>query len=128
MIETLLSPAGIVIADIGAAFLVSTRDESQCGPLAGPATLLTYDLLQSDFAEGLRLGWALLAVLKSSGRFAESVEVLAAMDKAARARNDEMALYKIEWEQSWTSDDSDAWSVRILPTASEEVAQLSLFE
>lgn len=89
---------------------------------------MTCNLLQSDFAEGLRLGWALLAVLKSAGRFAESVEVLAAMEKAARARHDDMALYKIEWEQSWTSDDSDAWSVRILPTASEEVAQLNLFE
>jgi hypothetical protein len=116
------------VENIGAAFLVSTRDEALCGPLVGPATLLTYDLLQSDFAEGLRLGWALLAVLKSAGRFAESVEVLAAMEKAARARNDDMALYKIEWEQSWTSDDSDGWSVRILPTASEDVAQLSLFE
>ena len=118
----------VPVEDIGAAFLVSTRDEAQCGPLVGPATLLTYDLLQSDFTEGLRLGWALLAVLKSAGRFAESVEVLAAMEKAARARNDDMALYKIEWEQSWTSDDSDAWTVRILPTASEEVAQLNLFE
>ena len=122
------APPRVPVEDIGAAFLVSTRDDAQCGPLVGPATLLCYELLQSDFAEGLRLGWALLAVLKSAGRFAESVEVLAAMERAARARKDEMALYKIEWEQSWTSDDSDAWSVRILPTASEEVAQLSLFD
>jgi hypothetical protein len=121
-------PPHIPLDDIGAAFLVSTRDDAQCAPLVGPATVLTYELLQSDFAAGLRLGWALLAVLKSAGRFAESVEVLAAMETAARARNDEMALYKIEWEQSWTSEDSDAWSVRILPTASEAVAQLSLFE
>ncbi len=116
------------VEDIGAAFLVSTRDDVQCGPLVGPATLLMYELLQADFAAGLRLGWAVLAVVKSAGRFAESVEILAAMEAAARARNDDMALYKIEWEQSWTVDDSDAWSVRILPTASEEVAQLSLFE
>jgi hypothetical protein len=116
------------VEEIGAAFLVSVRDDARCGPLVGPATLLTYELLGSDFTAGLRLGWALLAVLKSAGRFAESVEVLAAMEAGARARNDDMALYKIEWEQSWTSDNSDAWSVRILPTASEEVAQLSLFE
>jgi hypothetical protein len=113
---------------IGGAFLVSARDEAECAPLIGAATLWTYDLFQSDFDNGLRLGWALLTVLKSAGRFAESVEVLASMEQAARARNDDMALFKIEWEQSWTCEDSDAWGVRILPTAGEEVTQLSLFE
>ena len=113
---------------IGHAFLVSARDEAECAPLIGAATLWTYDLLQSDFDNGLRLGWALLTVLKSAGRFAESVEVLASMEQAARARNDDVALFKIEWEQSWTCEDSDAWGVRILPTAGEEVTQLSLFE
>jgi hypothetical protein len=121
-------PPRMPLDEIAAAFLVSARDEAQCGALAGPATAWTHELLQSDFEAGLRLGWALIAVLKSAGRFAESVELLAAMETAARLRNDEMALFKIEWEQSWTCEDSDAWGVRILPTAGEEVVQLSLFE
>jgi hypothetical protein len=114
--------------DIGAAFLVSARDDAHCAGLVGPASAWTYQLLHSDFEAGLRLGWALVAVLKSNGRFAESVEILAAMETAARARNDEMALFKIEWEQSWVSEDSDAWGVRILPTAGADVAQLNLFD
>ena len=47
---------------------------------------------------------------------------------AARARKDDLAIFKIEWEQSWLCEDSDSWGVRILPTAGEDVAQLSLFE
>jgi len=121
-------PPRMPLDEIGAAFLVSARDYEYCVALAGPATTWTYELLTSDFESGLRLGWALLAVLKSAGRFAESVEILAAMETEARARNDAMALFKIEWEQSWISEDSDAWGVRILPTAGEDAAQLSLFE
>jgi len=113
---------------IGEAFLVAARDDMQCEALIGPATAWTHELLDSDFEAGLRLGWSLLAVLKAAARFAESIEILAAMENAARARNDEMALFKIEWEQSWISEDSDTWGVRILPTAGADTVQLNLFE
>lgn len=116
------------IEEISAAFFAYPRDNDSCAPLIGSATLRVFALLPSDFESGLRLGWALLAVLKSLGRFSEMVEVLAAMESAARPRKDEMALFKIEWEQSWISEESDTWGIRILPTAGEDVAQLSLFD
>ncbi|HKD07484.1 MAG TPA: toll/interleukin-1 receptor domain-containing protein [Bryobacteraceae bacterium] len=109
-------------------FLAATRDEALCGPLAGAATLHTLELLDSDFESGLRLGWAVFAVLKSAKRFAECVELLAAMEHAARGRKDAWAIHRIEWEQAWLCEDSETWGVRILPTAGEDVAQLSLFE
>jgi len=109
-------------------FLAATRDEALCGPLVGAATLHAYELLTSDFESGLRLGWAVLAVLKSAKRFAECVELLAAMEHAARGRKDAWAIHRIEWEQAWLCEDSDTWGIRILPTAGEDVAQLSLFE
>jgi hypothetical protein len=121
------APPILTPEEIGAAFLVSDRDRARCASLTGPATLLTQHLLGSDFESGLRLGWALLATLKPAGRFAESIEILAAMEHAARARNDEMALFKIEWEQSWLAEDSDPWGVRILPTAGAGTMQLNLF-
>ncbi|MDE3195953.1 MAG: toll/interleukin-1 receptor domain-containing protein [Acidobacteriota bacterium] len=113
---------------IGAVFMAFPRDNDLCAPLIGLAAIRTIELLRSDFEAGLRLGWVLLAVLKDLRRFAEMVEILAAMEEAARARGDEMAIFKIEWEQSWISEESETWGVRILPTAGEDVAQLSLFD
>ena len=118
----------VSIEDLSAAFFAYPREDEQCAPLVGPATLRVSSLLVSDYESGLRLGWALLSVLKSLSRFAEMIEVLGVMERAARTRNDEMALFKIEWEQSWTSEESDSWGVRILPTAGQDTAQLSLFE
>ena len=118
----------VSVEELSAAFFALSRDNDRCAPLIGSATLRVFELLPDDFESGLRLGWALLAVLKSFARFAEMIEILAAMEEAARLRGDEMALFKIEWEQSWISEDSDAWGIRILPTAGEDVAQLSLFD
>ena len=124
--EQLVEPASV--EELSAAFFTFPRDNERCAPLTGSATLRVFELLRSDFESGLRLGWALLAVLKSFARFAEMIEVLAAMEEAARLRRDDMALFKIEWEQSWISEESDTWGIRILPTAGEDVAQLSLFD
>jgi hypothetical protein len=122
------SPERPTLEAVAEQFLAATRDDVVCGPFVGAATLHTYDLLRADSESGLRLGWAVFAVLKAAARFAECVELLAAMESAARQRKDTMALVKIEWEQSWLCEDSDSWGIRILPTAGEDVAQLSLFE
>jgi hypothetical protein len=121
-------PPAASVEELSAAFFAYPRDDERCAPLIGAATLRATELLNSDFESGLRLGWAVLAVLKSLARFAEMIEVLEVMERAARSRNDEMALFKIEWEQSWISEESNTWGVRILPTAGEDVAQLSLFD
>jgi hypothetical protein len=122
------APERLPVALVAGHLLAATRDDTKCGPLVGAATLHTHDLLRNDFESGLRLGWALLAVLKSAKRFAECVELLAVMEHAARGRKDAWAIHRIEWEQAWLSEDSDSWGIRILPTAGEDVAQLSLFE
>jgi hypothetical protein len=122
------APDRPTIETVAQHFLAATRDDAQCGPLVGSATLHTHELLRSDFESGLRLGWALLAVLKSAKRFAECIELLAAMEQAARGRKDAWTIHRIEWEQAWLSEDSETWGIRILPTAGDDIAQLSLFE
>ena len=49
------------------------------------------------------------------------------MEEAARKRNDDLALYKSRWEQSWLRDRDPEGEVHILPTAAMENAQLNLF-
>jgi hypothetical protein len=113
---------------IAGAFLAVPRDEALCASLTGDAALCVTGLLDSDFESGLRLGWALVGYLRAASRFAEVVEVLDGMEKQARKREDALALYRIGWEQSWLRETSpEGESVCILPTASDEVTQLSLF-
>jgi hypothetical protein len=120
-------PKRVSLDEIGAAFFTSPRDESQCAPLLGDAFGYMLDLLTADFEAGLRLGWALVSVLKSASRFAEAVETLESMEQSARAQGDALALFRIEWEQSWLRDDSGAdGTICILPTAAPETAQLEL--
>ena len=70
------------------------------------------------------ISWAtIVAVLGEARRFAEKIEVLDEMQRAALARNDALALWKIEWEQSWSRDGEAA---AILPTAGPETTQLTL--
>ncbi|HVW86303.1 MAG TPA: toll/interleukin-1 receptor domain-containing protein [Bryobacteraceae bacterium] len=114
--------------EIAAAYFTAPRDEETCMKLLGSACSYMAELLGPDFDAGLRLGWGLVTVLRSAHRFAETIEVLAAMEKAARDRGDAWALHKIEREQSWVSDDSSPdGTVCILPTAAPDLAQLSLF-
>jgi hypothetical protein len=120
-------PIPVSLDDLAAAFFVSPRDESRCVAMLGAASARVGELLGSDFESGLRLGWAVVAVLKSGGRFAETIEILDAMEQAARERGDALALYKIEWEQSWLRERDPQGAVHILPTAALENAQLELF-
>ena len=113
---------------IGAVFFTPPRDEGQCAALLGDAVFRMGEGLAGDFEAGLRLGWTIVAVLKGAQRFAEAIEVLQAMEQAARSRDDGMALYRIEWEQSWLRDSAEgAETGTILPVDSGEAAQLSLF-
>jgi len=115
------------LPQIGAAFFNAPRDEAECMALLGDASSWMKEFFGEDFEAGLRLGWAMVAVLNSARRFAEAVEVLDAMGRAARQRGDEMALFRIQWEQSWLRDDEGAdGGMRILPTAAPETAQLTL--
>lgn len=127
---TVNSPARerVGLESIGPAFLANPRDEADCARLLADAVICATDLLGSDFEAGLRLGWALVSFLRAAERFAEAVEVLDSMEKAARDKDDALALYQIEWEQSWLRETSaDDGDIRILPTASAEITQLSLF-
>jgi hypothetical protein len=113
---------------IAAAFLAVPRDDSHCALLLGDAVACMSQCLDSDFELGLRFGWAIVSVLRAAQRFAETVEVLDSMEQAARLREDALALYRIEWEQSWVRESAATGeAICILPTAGPEVAQLSLF-
>lgn len=115
--------------EVTAAFLAVVRDEVLCAMLTGDALFHMIEMIDGDFELALRLGWALVNFLKTASRFAEVIEVLDAMESAARLRDDSFALYRIEWEQSWLSESSPETGevVCILPTAGPEVEQLSLF-
>ncbi|MES1258368.1 MAG: hypothetical protein ABUS51_08055, partial [Acidobacteriota bacterium] len=116
------------VDEIAAVFLAVPREDAACAGLLGDAVVRMAECLAEDFEPGLRLGWGIVAVLKAAQRFAEAVEVLDSMARAARDRDDTLALYRIEWEQSWLRDSSAAGeALCILPTAGPEVAQLSLF-
>ena len=52
----------------------------------------------------LRLGWALVSVLKSAERFAEALEILDGMAQGAREADNPNLLSRIEWERSWMQD------------------------
>jgi hypothetical protein len=114
------------LGTISAAFFTSPRDEARCAEMLGDASAYMSELFASDYEAGLRLGWALVSILKSAGRFAETVEVLDAMENAARARSDMTALFKIQWEQSWLRDTDQDGAIGILSTAASEIVQLSL--
>jgi hypothetical protein len=118
--------ARIPLEEIGAAFFTSPRDEARCAEMLGDASGYLSELLTSDYEAGLRLGWALVSVLKSAERFAETVEVLESMENAALGRKDMTALFRIQWEQSWLRDSDPGGRVSILPTAGSEMTQLTL--
>jgi hypothetical protein len=115
-------------AAIGAPFFQSPQDETLCARQTGAAVNLIGELLTEDFESALRLAWNVIQFLRPRERYAEMVELLGAMEKEARLRQDALALYRIEWEQSWLREtEPETDSLRILPTASEQMTQLSLF-
>ena len=129
VIFTAASP-GRMPADEGqieAVFIASPRHEAACLALLSDAAACVAGLLDSAYDSGLRLGWAVVSVLRAAERFAETVEVLEMMEMAARRCGDTPGLFRIEWEQSWLRDTSaHDGTVNILPTAGPEVAQLVL--
>jgi hypothetical protein len=116
----------VPLDEIGEAFFTMPRDKVKCAEMLGDASGYLSELLTGDYEAGLRLGWALVSVLKSADRFAETVEVLEAMENAARARSDLTALFRVEWEQSWLRDTDSSGGISILPTAASEITQLTL--
>jgi hypothetical protein len=114
--------------EIAAVFFAVPREDGASAGLLGDAMVRMAECLAGDFELGLRLGWGIVSVLRSGERFAEAVEALDAMAQSARDRDDTLALYRIEWEQSWLRDSSASGEpLCILPTAGPEVTQLSLF-
>jgi hypothetical protein len=71
---------------------------------AGEAVGRFHNGLRVDVAEGLRLGWVAVGLLKALERIDEVSEVLAEMATAARNGGDLNALSKIEREQFWIGD------------------------
>ena len=129
VIFTAGSPERVSVEEwqIAATFIAAPRDEAACVALLGDAVLRLAGLLDSAYDSGLRLGWAVVSVLRAAERFAETVEVLEMMELAARRCGDTPGLFRIEWEQSWLRDTSaHDGTVNILPTAGPEVAQLAL--
>jgi hypothetical protein len=114
----------VPLDEIGAAFFTAPRDEARCAEMLGDASAYMSELFASDYEAGLRIGWALVSILKSAGRFAETVEVLDVMENAARLRSDSTALFKIHWEQSWLRDTDQDGAIGILSTAASEIVQL----
>lgn len=120
--------ARVALEEVAAAFLAVPRHEEVCAAMAGEAIRHVAELLDSDFEAGLRLGWAVVLFLRATSRFAEAIELLDTMEQSARGREDTLALYRINWELSWLREPSlEDESVHILPTAGEQVTQLSLF-
>jgi hypothetical protein len=103
-------------AEIEAAFLTSVSDEALCALLLADAV---HSLAALPEPELLRLGWAIVKVLKNGQRFAEAVELLEGIELKAgpRARTD------IQRELSWLRDSSDY----IAGTAAGHAIQLNLF-
>ena len=96
------------VEEITAAFLVARRNEANCAALMGDAVVRMAECLDADFEMGLRLGWAVVSVLRAGERFVEAVEVLHSMEQAARRTGDELPLKRIERELSWLCDSSAA--------------------
>jgi len=102
--SVILTASAGVTPDVTHIFLAGARDDAQCQPMVGDAVRQFYELLGSELAVALRLGWVIVAVLKTAGRFAETVELLDAMAHSARESDNTAALARIEREQFWMQD------------------------
>lgn len=119
-----------LVAFPGLASVITTTGQSLAPPLPDEIAAVSQlpGLLQSDFPNGLRLGWKICDFLSVHQRHAEKIEILEHMEAAAKQRADAMALYRIVHELAWLRDGSTPDDViRVLPTASTEVRQLDLF-
>jgi hypothetical protein len=109
------------LEEVIAAFLTLVRDEALCSGLLGDAIACLDVLPEPDL---IRLGWAILAHLKESQRYAEVIELL----EFLHARAGAASVKRIEWELSWFCDKPfQGKTDHILPTAAGNVVQLSLF-
>jgi hypothetical protein len=107
--------------EVMAAFLTPVRDEALCSVLLSDA-IACLDVLPEP--ELIRLGWAIVAHLKDSERYAETIELL----EFLHTRAGTASVKRIEWELSWLCDKPfQGEPDHILPTAAGDVVQLSLF-
>src|ERR1700743_3503792 len=82
-----------------------------------------HELLETNPPSALRSGWAIVAELKSAGRFAEIVELLEIMAQASRDSADFPALSRIEREQFWMQDYAEG-NVSAPPHSATDAVQL----
>ncbi len=113
-------PSVILTASAGP---VSLRDEAPCLPAIGDAVRRFQELLRTDVESALRLGWIVVAILKSAERFAETVELLETMARGARESGDAAALARIEREQFWMQDYADG-AIAAPPHSANDSVQL----
>lgn len=83
-----------------------------------------HELRQTDPAAALRSGWAIVAGLKSTERFAEVVELLEIMAQTARDSGDLPGLSRIEREQFWMQDYVEG-TVSAPPHSATDAVQLA---
>ena len=107
------------------AFFAPDRSLERCAEWTGEATALLPSLLAADYETGKRLGFAVLAVLRTWDRSAEASELLEAMLPAVCLRADDQARMRVERELCWLLDKpSRDWTPQALAGGAE---QMSLF-
>ncbi len=83
-----------------------------------------HGLRETNPAAALRSGWAIVAELKSTERFAEIVELLEHMAQTARDSGDLPGVSRIEREQFWMQDYAEG-NVSAPPHSATDAVQLA---
>ena len=91
------------LENVATLFAAWVRNHEACLQALGDAQYWLRQLLASRerLPETLRLGGAMIALLKHKERLAEAQETMAMMEQAARAHGDPLAAHRLAWEQSW---------------------------
>jgi hypothetical protein len=90
----------------------------------GGSVLQFHELRENNPATALRSGWAIVAELKSTERFAEVVELLELMAQTARDSGDFPGLSRIEREQFWMQDYAEG-KISAPPHSATDAVQLA---
>ena len=118
------------LEEVMALFASWTRNADVCLHALGDAQWHLNKLLvdgRESWTALISLGRAMVALLKHYDRLAEAYEVLELMANATRAKEDVLAVHRLEWEKSWILEHwGQPVSLPIRTSLSKQPAQLSL--